>query len=94
MSKKRTTRTNDLKFKVAIEAVKAEKQISQIAKEFNVHPQQVTDWKKQLLDSGSDVFSKEKNNELDEARALTDNLYKRIGIQSMEIDFLKKNSDI
>ena len=94
MAKKRTRRTKELKFKVAIEAIKSEKQINEIAKEYNVHPQQVTQWKKDLLEKGADIFSskaeqKNQNNEKEK-----DKLYQAIGYQQVQIDWLKKKLGI
>jgi transposase-like protein len=91
LAKKRTRRTKELKFKVAIEAIKGEKQINEIAKEYNVHPQQVTQWKKDLLEKGADIFSskteqKNQNNEKEK-----DKLYQAIGYQQVQIDWLKKS---
>ena len=42
---KRVRRSKELKFKIALEAIRGEKQLSQIAEEYHVHPQQVTRWK-------------------------------------------------
>ena len=53
----RKRRTKDLKFKVALEALKEDRQVSEIAEEFGVHPQQVRDWKQKLLQKGEEVFS-------------------------------------
>ena len=94
MAKKRTRRTKELKFKVAIEAIKGHKQISEIAQEYNVHPQQVTQWKKELLENGSTVFSskaeqKALNNEKEKEK-----LYQAIGYQQVQIDWLKKKLGI
>ena len=52
-----------LKFKVAIEALKEERQVSKIAEEYDVHPQQMRDWKQKLLFDGEDVFSSNQNAE-------------------------------
>ena len=48
MKRKKTRRDKELKFKVAIEAIKGAKQIAELASEFGVHPQQITTWKKKL----------------------------------------------
>ena len=46
----------DFKAKVALEALKAEMTVAQIAQKHDVHPNQVTEWRRQLLDRASDVF--------------------------------------
>lgn len=89
----RSRRRFDAKFKakVALEAVRELKTISEIAKQFKVQPNQVTLWKKQLLggaeqafDSGS-VSLKKKDDEPAAAE-----LYEQIGRLKVELEWLKK----
>jgi transposase-like protein len=78
----------DFKKKVAIEAIREQKTISQIAKEFQIHPVQVSEWKKQLLDGCATVFegnTRQENRE-DEMAVLE----RKIGRLCIENDFLKK----
>jgi len=90
MAKKKTRRTKDFKFKVALEAIKGDKQISEIASEYNVHPQQVSEWKKKLLNNGQELFSTQSDKDLKLMKKHNETLYKRIGQLSVESDFLKK----
>jgi len=83
-------RTKDLKFKVAIEALKEERQVSEIAEEYDVHPQQVRDWKQKLLSEGEDVFSSNQNAEKKQLAAERDQLYQKVGELQIKNDFLKK----
>ncbi|MCB0182523.1 MAG: transposase, partial [Anaerolineae bacterium] len=53
LAKKRQQYSNDFKFKIALEAVKGAKTVSQIAAEHNLHPTQIGNWKKQLRREGS-----------------------------------------
>jgi transposase-like protein len=55
MSKKRKQYSAQFKFRVALEAVKEDKTISELASEYGVHPTLVRNWKKQLLGSGAEV---------------------------------------
>ena len=61
--RKRKSYSPEFKAKVAIEAIKGEKTISQIASEFDVHPILVSKWKKQFLENSHKVFSSEENKE-------------------------------
>lgn len=94
MSRKRTNRTKDFKFKVALEAVKGEKQIAEIAEEYKVHPNQVSQWKKQLLENGSEIFSTSAAKREKEHEEELEKLYKTVGKQQVTIDWFKKNLGI
>ena len=61
MAKKRNQSGNDFKFKVALEAGKGIKTISQLAGDYNLHPTQIGNRKKQLLREGSAVFTRSNN---------------------------------
>jgi transposase-like protein len=83
---KRTRRNHGAAFKakVAVEAVKGEQTLSELAQRFQVHPNQITMWKKQLLDRASDVFDKDKKHQEPDVR----DLHAKIGKLTMENDFL------
>lgn len=91
MGRKRRVFSDELKFKIVIEAIKGQRQISEIASEFDVHPNQITNWKKQFLDNGSSVFSKKKDTRVEEMEEKEEDLFKKIGQQQVELDFLKKS---
>lgn len=57
MARQRRKFSSALKARVAIEAVKAQRSVSELAGEHQVHPSQITQWKKQLLDSAEALFS-------------------------------------
>ena len=86
-------RSKELKFKVALEAIKGDKQLSQIAAEYNVHPNQIVQWKKQLLEKGASVFDSKENNQ-SSADKEKEQLFKTVGKQQIMIEFLKKNLGI
>ena len=94
MSKKRTNRTKDFKFKVALEAVKGDKQIAEIAEKYGVHPNQISQWKKQLLENGSEIFSASTKSTEKAHEQELEKLYKTVGKQQVAIDWLKKNLGI
>lgn len=80
------------KAKVAIEAVKGEKTINDIAGEYGVHPTQIQQWKKQLLEELPNIFSKKRANKAKENEELTAQLYQQIGQLKVELDWVKKKS--
>lgn len=84
-----------LKAKVALEAVKGEKTIAQIASEFKVHPNMVRKWRKQLLEMLPDLFSDHRKKKDKEDRdELEAELYRQIGQLKVELDWLKKKSQL
>jgi transposase len=87
---KRTRRNHSgsFKAKVALAALRGDKTLIEIAEQYEVHPTQVTEWKKQLLERASDVFdggsvASKGENEVD-----LKVLHAKIGQQALEIDFL------
>jgi transposase-like protein len=94
VSKKRIYRTKEFKFKIAIEAIKGQKQISELAEEFNVHPNQISKWKTQLLEKGADVFSNNDQKQEKNIEEEKDFLFRKVGEQTIHIDWLKKKLGI
>ena len=82
------------KAKVALEAIKGEKTIAQIASEYGVHANQIGQWKKRLLEELPGLFSDRRKREEKEGAAETDELYRQIGQLKVELDWLKKKSQI
>ena len=72
------------KAKVALEAIKGEQTLVELAARFQVHPNQITEWKKQLLDRAPEIFDKEKKQNEPDIKEL----HAKIGQLAMENDFL------
>jgi len=91
MSVHRKRYSSEEKTKVAIEAIKGQKTINELASEYGVHPTQITQWKKQALEEINTGFSagRERREKTDEA--LMASLYQEIGHLKMEMDWLKKS---
>ena len=75
---------------VALAAIKGDKTVSQIASDHEVHPTQVQQWKKTLLENVSSVFTDKRAKEGKAERQLIDELYKTIGQRDIELGWLKK----
>jgi transposase len=73
------------KAKVALEALKGEQTMVELSQRYQVHPNQITEWKRQLLEHAADVFSKDRKP--DQGPSVKD-LHAKIGQLSMENDFL------
>lgn len=91
MAKKRQRRRAEFKFRVALETLKEHKTLSQLASEYEVHPIQITQRKKQLLDGGTSLFSQQRAREQQEQTAREGELFEQIGRIKMELEWLKKS---
>ena len=89
MTKKRRTLSPAFKAKVALAAVRGEKTLSELAAQFEVHPNQITTWKKHLQGSAEDLFEKG-HRQKDDHEAELDALHSKIGQLTMTADFLSK----
>ena len=87
---KRKRHSAEFKFKVALEAAKGTKTLSELAQEYQLHPSQISDWKRRLLAEGVSVFSTRNARQQREQAALETQLYEQIGRLKMELEWLKK----
>jgi transposase-like protein len=91
MTGKRKRHSAAFKAKVALEAAKQTRTVAELAKVFQVHPVQISQWKKQLLDGAESLFGDGRRREQEEGQALQAELYERIGRLNMEVEWLKKS---
>ena len=83
----RRNHSSTFKSKVALAAVKGEQTITELSQRFDVHPNQITKWKNQLLDQLPSVF--EKGNKSKEPSVDIKTLHAKIGELTLENDFLE-----
>ena len=91
---KRNVYQPEFKAKVALEAVRGRLTINQISKQFGVHPNQISKWKKQFLESLPQIFDNSKPPLVEANEELTNQLYQQIGQLKVELDWLKKKSSL
>ncbi len=92
MTKKRRQFSSQFKFRVALEAIKELKTISEIASQYNVHPTQVRKWRNQLMTEGPTVFGNNVTKQLQAQEARETELFEQIGRLKMELEWLKKKA--
>ena len=90
MKRQRRKHTAEFKARVAIEAVKGMKTMSEIAAEFEIHPVMVSNWKKEMVENLPRIFEnknakKDKNSDREKEQ-----LHSKVGQLTMEVDFLEK----
>jgi putative transposase len=94
MSKQRKIYSAEFKAKVALAAIKGQHTINEIASTYSVHPNQVTQWKKQVISALPDSFSQHRARAAQSAEELKAQLYQQIGQLKVELDWLKKKAGL
>ena len=94
MPKQRKRYDAAIKAKVALEAIKGQRTINEIASAYEVHPNQVTQWKKQAMEQLPEIFSNGKARADSSDEELRNQLYQQIGQLKCELDWLKKKSGL
>lgn len=90
MKRNRRVHNPDFKSKVAIEALKEQKTLSQICDEYGLHANQISDWKKTLLEGSPSVFERKEKTTTFDVDAFAAPYLEQLGSLQMEINFLKK----
>ena len=83
--------TGTQKAKIALEAVKEQKTVNEIAQEYGVHPTQIGLWKKVLLENASQLFEVKRSAKPLDPQSDPVRLYAKIGQLNMDLDWLKKS---
>jgi transposase-like protein len=92
MSKRRRRKRYEppFKAKVALAAVRGDKTVSELASEFSVHGNLISQWKRKLLENVEQVFTEPDDGQRRDHEALVEELHKQIGQLHVELDWLKK----
>ena len=92
MKQKRRKFNPEFKTKVVLEALSERLTLTELAQKYELHPNQITLWKREFLDRAPEVFSKgDKAQKAEQdSKQETEELYKTIGQLKVEVDWLKK----
>lgn len=85
---------SSFKARVALETLRGEKTLAQLSSEYAVHPNKISQWKRELIQRSAEVFSKPDNNVAVQAQDLADKLHRTIGELKVENDWLKKKLNL
>lgn len=88
----RKKHTNKFKARVALEAIRNQRTINEIASEYSVSPGLIAKWKKQTMDNMEKVFSSGTSDKQKSEETTRDKLYQQIGQLKVELDWLKKKT--
>ncbi len=87
---KRKRYSAEFKAKIALEALKEQKTLTELSKQYQIHSVQISNWKKQLIEGSASIFNNSNNNNHKKQQNLEDHLYQEIGRLKIELDWLKK----
>ena len=90
MTQKRRQYSAEFKFRVALEAAKETKTIQELTSGHRIHPSQIREWKRQLLEGGAEVFGRKRKNEQKATAEREAELYEQIGRLKMDLEWLGK----
>lgn len=90
MTNKRKVHSDEFNAKVALEATKGMRTMTELSSMFSVHPTMISNWKRQLLEGAPAIFSRGSKGNSRTEEELTARLYEQIGQLQVEVEFLKK----
>lgn len=93
MAVKRKQHSAEFKFRVAVESLKEEKTVAQIAQQYSVHPSRIHVWKRQLQEEGASLYERKNGIRKEESQEQeVSELFEQIGRLKMELEWLTKKS--
>ena len=93
-TRQRRSFSAEMKARIAMESIKGQKTIQEIASHYGVHPNQVTNWKRQAIEGVPELFADRRSRPDTSEEALKAELYQQIGQLQVELDWLKKKSGL
>ena len=93
MGRKRRNFSKEFKAKVALEALRERETLQELAKKYDLHPNQIVSWKKVIQSELPELFSRKKDKKIEDTDSQIKSLYEEIGRLKMERDWLKKKVD-
>ena len=90
MGRKRRNFSKEFKAKVALEALRERETLQELAKKYDLHPNQIERWKKVIQSELPELFSRKKDKKIEDTDSQIKSLYEEIGRLKMERDWLKK----
>ncbi len=94
MGKKRVRHNAEFKGKVALEALKGLKTVNELAGQYQVHPTQISQWKRQVQGRVNELFVNGQGKGQQETEAVQAKLYEEVGRLKMELDWIKKTAGL
>lgn len=84
----------EFKFHVALDAAKGQQTTSELASKYEVHPNQISTWKRELLEGGASLFASKNGHQEHEQKALHADLYEQIGRLKVDLEWQKKSCPV
>lgn len=94
MGKKRVRHSAEFKGKVALEALKGMKTVHELAGQYQVHPTQISQWKRQVQERVNELFANGQGKGPHETEVVQAKLYEEVGRLKMELDWIKKTAGL